>query len=57
MKKLLFTFNPVAGKGLLKNELFNKGEELLQTDLVAVEREFLLRRLEELNNPRASNGR
>ena len=23
MKKLLFTFNPVAGKGLLKNELFN----------------------------------
>lgn len=41
----------------LKNELFNKGEELLQTDLVAVEREFLLRRLEELNNPRPSNGR
>lgn len=39
----------------LKNELFNKGEELLQTDLVAVEREFLLRRLEELNHP--SNGR
>lgn len=39
----------------LKAELFNKGEELLQTDLVAVEREFLLRRLEELNHP--SNGR
>lgn len=40
----------------LKAEIFDKGEELLQTDLVAVEREFLLRLLEELN-ARPSNGR
>ena len=31
--------------------LFSKGEELLATDLDAVEREYLLKRLEELNHP------
>lgn len=35
----------------LKRDLFTKGEELLATDLDAVEREYLLKRLEELNHP------
>ena len=35
----------------LKRDLFTKGEELLATDLDAVEREYLLKRLSELNTP------
>ena len=35
----------------MKRDLFAKGEELLATDLDAVEREYLLKRLSELNAP------
>lgn len=45
----------IAEEGRVARDLFEKAEELLNADLVAVEREFLLKRLAELNNP--NNGK
>lgn len=46
----------IAEESRVGLELFEKAEELLNTDLVALEREFLLKRLAELDK-RPANGR
>ncbi len=43
-------FDILGEEDRVKNEVFAKGEELLSTDFEALEREYLLNRLAELDN-------
>ena len=49
------SFDIIAEESRVALDLFEKAEELINADLVAVEREYLLKRLAELNKP--TNGK
>ena len=46
------TFDAIKEEERVRQGLFAKGEELLTTDYVAMERDILLKRLAELDNPK-----
>lgn len=47
-------FDALKEEEKVRRELFAKGEELLNTDYEQIERDYLLKRLAELDNPRPS---
>lgn len=51
-------FDALKEEDRVRNEVFAKGEELLATDFEALERDYLLKRLSELDSKtRPANGR